>query len=140
MSKRAERVSEIMKHAHYLDLNRLTLATVLAFQTDKEIVTFHTEFMAKPAVHRIPPIELGMITEGGVRKWVRELHAKGLLYNFDDNPSEIITLGSDEPLFNSKEITKLIMIHTRLNLESKRTGVNYHEILMDEGVAILSES
>lgn len=39
--------------------------------------------------------------------FIRALHADGNLYHFDDNPDDIINLGTGEPVFDPDEVPAL---------------------------------
>jgi len=45
--KRKERIQEIYKHGQALKTNMTTLVFFLAMATDKEVASFHKEFLTK---------------------------------------------------------------------------------------------
>jgi len=44
-NNREQKIVEIYRHAKIIGSNQLTLATAIAFMSDKRVTTFHKEFM-----------------------------------------------------------------------------------------------
>lgn len=59
--------------------------------------------------NRIPTLKVdsfGKTTEEDVCAWIKKMAVLGLLYHFEDSPSEIIDM-NNKPLFNLAECVKL---------------------------------